>query len=153
MGMHLSMVRNGYATDLATSQIGKTLVWHGLCRQSWLRDVDTRKEWCATAQYVLHTHERADLRPCHRDGLGGGCCRFVCRHVDKLKYPAAGFSCPVSCIQFLAGALQQFYDNIEDVVEQAEAQCGDAALIWDSLGYGAENGGRTEGLAGATCLG
>ena len=37
-----------------------------------------------------------------------------------------------------------------DVVEQAEAQCRDAALIWDSLGYGAENGGRTEGLAGAT---
>ena len=37
-----------------------------------------------------------------------------------------------------------------DVVEQAEAQCSDAALIWDSLGYGAENGGRTEGLAGAT---
>jgi hypothetical protein len=36
------------------------------------------------------------------------------------------------------------------VVEQAEAQCGDAALIWDSLGYGAENGGRAEGLAGAT---
>ena len=37
-----------------------------------------------------------------------------------------------------------------DVVQQAEAQCRDAALIWDSLGYGAENGGRTEGLAGAT---
>ena len=36
-----------------------------------------------------------------------------------------------------------------DVVEQAQAQCN-AALIWDSLGYGAENGGRTEGLAGAT---
>ena len=32
-----------------------------------------------------------------------------------------------------------------DVVEEAEAQCRDAALIWDSLGYGAENGGRTEG--------
>ena len=37
-----------------------------------------------------------------------------------------------------------------DVVQEAEAQCRDAALIWDSLGYGAENGGRTEGLAGAT---
>jgi len=37
-----------------------------------------------------------------------------------------------------------------NVVEQAEEECRRAALIWDSLGYGAENGGRTEGLAGAT---
>ena len=50
----------------------------------------------------------------------------------------------------ILNGVRDIFFVLGDVVQEAEAQCRDAALIWDSLGYGAENGGTDRGLAGAT---
>ncbi len=115
---------------------------------------------CRTVSRVLDTLRRRGVRPCGTEIVVLGSSVGWVAFGLSLLLPKASQTIGLEILGtrvYRANVAASILNGVRDicfvlgdVVQEAEAQCRDAALIWDSLGYGAENGGRTEGLAGAT---